>query len=131
MELVFAAASAAVALLVQTAVKTIGEKSGNASWGVAKSVVERIRMRFRGDQEAEEVLAAVETRPEEGQAQESLQRVLASYMLRDQQFCDELVELVERAAEKPAGGTGISASVIKNANVFNEKVEISGDWNSQ
>ncbi|MFF8767764.1 hypothetical protein ACF07Q_24880 [Nocardiopsis dassonvillei] len=130
MELAFAAASAAVALVVQTAAQTIGEKSGNASWDAAKSVVERIRSRFAGDREAEGTLAAIENHPEEEGNQESLQRMLAAYMLRDQQFRDELIEMTEKAGRTSSGGAAIQASMIKNANVFNEKVQISGDWNS-
>ncbi len=129
MEPVFAAASAAVALVVQTAAKAVGEKSANASWSAAKSLVERIRDRFGGDREAEGALRAVESEPQEPRAQESLQRMVTAYMLRDQGFCDELVDLVERARASSPGGAAIQASVIKNANVFNDKVEISGDWN--
>ncbi len=130
MELVFAAASAAVALVVQTAAQTIGEKSGTASWDAAQSVVERIRSRFRGDQEAENALLEIEAQPEEGQAQETLRRMLAAYMMRDEAFRDDVLALVEQADISDSRGPAIQASVIKNANVFNGKVEISGDWNS-
>lgn len=129
MEPVFAAASAVVALVVQSAAKNIGEESGKASWGAAKSVVERIQKRFRGDREAEDSLRDIEGMPKKPEVQDSLQRLLVAYMLRDQKFHDELVELVERAGEASFGGASIQASVIKNANVFNDKVEIAGDWN--
>lgn len=128
--MVFAAASAAVVLVVQTAARTLGQKSGNASWSAMKSVVERIRARFGGDEEAQDALTAVEDSPQETKAQEDLERMLAAYMLRDQEFRDELIEIIEQAKKSSDGGAAIQASVIKNANVFNEKVEISGDWNS-
>ncbi|WP_306369542.1 hypothetical protein [Nocardiopsis sp. CC223A] len=130
MELVFAAASAAVALLVQGALKTIGEKSGGASWDAGKAVLDRVRSRFSGDPEAEVVLSELEEAPGEESSQESVHRMLVSYMVRDQRFREELVELLEKAKGEVPPGTSINANVIKNANVFNQKVEISGDWNS-
>ncbi len=49
-------------------------------------------------------------------------------MLADQSFEAEVRRLVK---ESPAGGAGpqVTASYIKTAQVFNERVEIQGDWN--
>ena len=131
MELVIASASAAVALMVKSAVESMGEKSGEMSWGAVKKLFKLIRSRFSGDTEAETSLAELDKNPQEDAVQESLQRILTAYMLRDQHFCDELVRFVEQAEGRTAGAGNISASVINNAHVFNGKVEISGDWNSR
>lgn len=131
MELVIASASAAVALLVKSAVESMGEKTGEMSWGTVKKLFKLIRSRFSGDAEAESSLAELGKNPQEDAVQESLQRILTAYMLRDQRFCKELVSFVEQVEGRPAGTGNISASVINNAHVFNGKVEISGDWNSR
>ncbi|GAB3698330.1 hypothetical protein [Nocardiopsis oceani] len=131
MEPVLATATAAVALLSGAALKSLGTKAGADSWKAVKSLFELVKSRFSGDPEAEKSLAVLGDEPQEEAAQESLQRMLAAYMLRDQEFQEELNRLVNEAAPRSHGHGDVNASVVKNAHVFNDRVEISGDWNSQ
>jgi hypothetical protein len=94
-------------------------------------LVERVRTRFRGDDAAENALVQAQQDPADDGALEELQRVLMIHMLQDREFKEDIVELVGQIqAARQEKGTSVSAAVIKNSNVFNEQVNISGDWNS-
>ncbi|MEU6271795.1 hypothetical protein ABZ871_05125 [Streptomyces populi] len=91
--------------------------------------MERIRAHFRGNAEAEGALDRVTTVPDDESAQRNLERQLAAQMLLDAGFETEIRRLVDEAvAAQGRSGAQISAALIKNAQVFNGKVEVQGDW---
>ncbi|MGW5776715.1 hypothetical protein [Streptomyces sp. NPDC003863] len=125
-----AIAAAGVALVVKGALEATGQEAGRSGWNGGARLVERIRARFRGDTEAEAALERVTEVPDDESGQQLLERILAAHMLRDRQFEDDLRRFVDEAvAAGGRGGPQVSAALIKNAQVFNEKVEIKGDWN--
>ncbi len=128
MDPITAAAVAGVALVVKGALESTGQEAGRAGWGGGVRLVERLRARFRGDTEAEGALEQVRQSPADTAAQEELQRMLLAYMLRDRDFEAEIRQTVDEAVAARGGQSQVTAAVIKNAQVFNEKVEIQGDW---
>ncbi|WP_369147190.1 hypothetical protein [Streptomyces sp. R44] len=125
-----AIAAAGVALVVKGALEATGQEAGRSGWNGGARLVERIRARFRGDTEAEAALERVTDAPDDESGRQVLERMLAAHMLRDRQFEDDLRRFVDEAvAAGGRGGAQVSAALIKNAQVFNEKVEIKGDWN--
>ncbi|MGR7001572.1 hypothetical protein ACU686_31850 [Yinghuangia aomiensis] len=129
MDPVTAVAAAGVALVVKGLLESAGQEAGRSGWSGGARLIERIRTRFRGDAAAEAALAEVAQTPENPGAQQSLERALAGHMLLDRGFEDEIRRLVDEAVAAQGGGAQVNAAVIKNAQVFNDKVEIQGDWN--
>ena len=129
MDPVTAVATAGVALVVKGALESAGQEAGRSGWNGGLRLIERIRARFRGDSTAEAALVEVTRVPEDENAQQALERVLAAHMLLDRDFEDEMRRMVDEAVAAQGGGTQVNAAVIKNSQVFNEKVEIQGDWN--
>ncbi|USQ87020.1 hypothetical protein NFX46_26875 [Streptomyces phaeoluteigriseus] len=129
MDPVTAVAAAGVALVVKGALETAGQEAGRSGWNGGARLVERIRARFRGNPEAEEALDRVTTVPDDESAQQDLERQLAAQMLLDAGFETEIRRMVDEAvAAQGRSGAQISAALIKNAQVFNGKVEVQGNW---
>ncbi|MFI9122636.1 hypothetical protein ACIGW0_25160 [Streptomyces bikiniensis] len=125
-----AIAAAGVALVVKGALEATGQEAGRSGWTGGARLVARIRERFRGDADAEAALERVADAPDDETRQQDLERMLAAHMLRDRQFEDDIRRMVDEAvAAGGRGGPQVGAALIKNAQVFNEKVEIKGDWN--
>jgi hypothetical protein len=130
MDPVTAAAAAGVALVVKGTLETAGQEAGRSGWNGAARLVERIRARFRGDPDAEDALDRVTQQPDNESAHQDLERALAAHMLRDRAFESEVRRMLDEAVEaRGLGGPQVNAALIKNAQVFNEKVEVQGDWN--
>lgn len=129
MDPVTAVAAAGVALVVKGALESAGQEAGRSGWAGGARLVERIRARFRGHADAETALERVTGSPEDEAAQQDLQRQLAAHMLLDSGFEAEIRRMIDEAvAEQGRSGAQISAALIKNAQVFNGKVEVQGDW---
>lgn len=129
MDPVTAVAAAGVALVVKGALETAGQEAGRSGWAGGARLIERIRARFRGNSDAEGSLDRVTVAPDDEQAQQELERQLAAHMLLDSGFDMEIRRLVDEAvAAQSRSGAQISAALIKNAQVFNGKVEVQGDW---
>ncbi|MFF9804950.1 hypothetical protein ACF1G5_07430 [Streptomyces coeruleorubidus] len=129
MDPVTAVAAAGVALVVKGALETAGQEAGRSGWTGGARLMERIRARFRGNAQAQGALDRVTTTPEDESAQQDLERQLAAQMLLDEGFETEIRRLVDEAvAAQGRSGAQISAALIKNAQVFNGKVEVQGDW---
>jgi hypothetical protein len=129
MDPVTAVAAAGVALVVKGALETAGQEAGRSGWVGGARLVERIRARFRGNADAEGALDRVTDSPDDENAQQELERQLAAHMLLDSGFETEVRRLVDEAvAAQGRSGAQISAALIKNAQVFNGKVEVQGDW---
>ncbi|MGX1268565.1 hypothetical protein [Streptomyces phaeoluteigriseus] len=129
MDPVTAVAAAGVALVVKGALETAGQEAGRSGWHGGARLVERIRARFRGNAQAEGALDRVTTAPDDENAQQDLERQLAAQMLLDSDFETEIRRMVDEAvAAQGRSGAQISAALIKNAQVFNGKVEVQGDW---
>ncbi|MFD9425420.1 MULTISPECIES: hypothetical protein [unclassified Streptomyces] len=129
MDPITAAAVAGVALIVKGALESAGQEAGRSGWGGGARLMERMRARFRGDTEAEGALDRVQLSPGDTVAQEELQRMVLAHMLRDRDFEADIRRAVDEAVAAQGGQAQVNAAVIKNAQVFNEKVEIKGDWN--
>ncbi|MGI5199733.1 hypothetical protein ACQEVY_39885 [Streptomyces sp. CA-288835] len=129
MDPVTAAAAAGVALVVKGALESAGQEAGRVGWSGGARLVERIRARFRGDADAEQALDRVTGAPDDESAHQTLERLLAAHMLLDPEFEAEIRRLVDEAvAAQGKDGAQITAALIKNAHVFNGKVEVQGDW---
>lgn len=129
MDPVTAVAAAGVALVVKGALETAGQEAGRSGWSGGARLVERIRARFGGNADAEDALDRVTRSPDDESAHEDLERQLAAHMLLDPGFETEIRRLVDEAvAAQGRGGAQISAALIKNAQVFNGKVDVQGDW---
>ncbi|MFF5456108.1 hypothetical protein ACFY40_33485 [Streptomyces sp. NPDC012950] len=125
-----AIAAAGVALVVKGALEATGQEAGRSGWTGGARLVARIRERFHGDADAETALERVADAPDDENRQQDLERMLAAHMLRDRQFESDIRQMVDEAvAAGGRPGPQVSAALIKNAQVFNEKVEIKGDWN--
>ena len=130
MDPVTAAAAAGVALLVKGALETAGQEAGRAGWNGGARLLERLRAKFRGDPSAEDALDRVTQAPNDEDAHQDLERMLAAHMLLDRTFESEVRRLVNEAtAAQGRSAPQVNAALIKNAQVFNEKVEVQGDWN--
>jgi Flp pilus assembly protein TadD len=129
MDPVTAVAAASVALVVKAALESAGQEAGRSGWNGGTRLIERIRARFRGDAAAEAALVEVTRAPDDESARQALERVLAAHMLLDRGFEDEIRRMVDEAVATQGKGAQVNAALIKNAQVFNEKVEIQGDWN--
>ncbi|MEU5051590.1 hypothetical protein [Streptomyces sp. NPDC021096] len=129
MDPVTAVAAAGVALMAKGALESVGQEAGRSGWGGGARLVERIRARFRGDTDAQNALDRLTRTPGDEAAQQELARVIAAHMLRDRSFEDEMRRLVDEAVSARGRGAQVNAALIKNAQVFNEKVEVQGDWN--
>lgn len=129
MDPVTAVAAAGVALMAKGALESVGQEAGRSGWGGGARLVERIRARFRGDTDAQNALNRLTRTPGDETAQQELERVIAAHMLRDRSFEDEMRRLVDEAVNAQGRGAQVNAALIKNAQVFNEKVEVQGDWN--
>ncbi|MGW5849656.1 hypothetical protein ACWFQ8_17155 [Streptomyces sp. NPDC055254] len=129
MDPITAIAVAGVALVAKGVLETAGQEAGRASWGGGVQLVERLRARFRGDSEAEAALDRVRRSPQDTAAQDHLQRMLLAHMLRDRDFEAEIRRTVDEAVTARGGPGHVNAAVIKNAQIFNAKVEVQGDWN--
>ncbi|MEU0212280.1 hypothetical protein [Streptomyces canus] len=129
MDPVTAVAAAGVALVVKGALETAGQEAGRSGWAGGARLMDRIRARFRGNTDAEGALDRVTDSPDDENAQQELERQLAAHMLLDSGFETEIRRLVDEAvAAQGRSGAQISAALIKNAQVFNGKVEVQGDW---
>ncbi|PJM94420.1 hypothetical protein [Streptomyces sp. CB01373] len=129
MDPVTAVAAAGVALVVKGALESAGQEAGRSGWSGGTRLIERIRARFRGDSAAEAALVEVTRTPDDESAQHALERFLAAHMLHDRGFEDEMRRVVDEAVAAQGKGAQVNAALIKNSQVFNEKVEIKGDWN--
>ncbi len=129
MDPVTAVAAAGVALVVKGALESAGQEAGRSGWTGGARLIERVRARFRGDSAAEAALVEVTRAPDDENAQQVLERLLTAHMLLDRGFEDEVRRLVNEAVAASSSGAQVSAALIKNSQVFNEKVEIKGDWN--
>ncbi|MBT2405036.1 MULTISPECIES: hypothetical protein [unclassified Streptomyces] len=129
MDPVTAVAAAGVALVAQGALQSVGEEAARSGWNSGVRLVERIRARFRGDTQAEGALDRVAQAPDDEDALQELERRLAAYMLQDRAFEAEMRQLVDKAVSSQGRGAQVNAAMIKNVQVFNEKVEVQGDWN--
>ncbi|MGW0538068.1 hypothetical protein [Streptomyces sp. NPDC003032] len=129
MDPVTAVAAAGVALVVKGALESAGQEAGRSGWNGGARLIERIRARFRGDSAAETALVEVTRAPDDESAQQTLERVLAAHMLLDRGFENEMRRMVDEAVTAQGRGAQVNAALIKNSQVFNEKVEIKGDWN--
>ncbi|MFH8242107.1 hypothetical protein [Streptomyces sp. NPDC018321] len=115
--------------MVKGALESAGQEAGRSGWSGGARLVERIRARFRGNTQAEGALDQVARTPDDEDAQQQLERQLAAHMLLDSGFETEIRRLVDEAvAAQGRNGAQISAALIKNAQVFNGKVEVQGDW---
>ncbi|MER5772407.1 hypothetical protein [Streptomyces sp. NPDC001985] len=131
MEPITAVAAAGVALVAKGMLESVGQEAGRTGWGGGARLMERMRARFRGDTEAESAIDTVARDPADTTARDELQRLLLAHMLRDRVFEDDVRRLVGEAVPARRGqGPQVNAAVIKTAQVFNEKVEIQGDWNT-
>ncbi|MCS0600718.1 hypothetical protein NX794_05660 [Streptomyces sp. LP11] len=129
MDPVTAVAAAGVALVVKGALESAGQEAGRSGWAGGARLIERLRVRFRGDTTAEHALERVAGTPDDEAAQQALQRQLAAHMLLDPDFETEMRRLVDEAvAAQGRSGAQISAALVKNAQVFNGKVEVQGNW---
>lgn len=124
-----AVAAAGVALVAQGALQSVGEEAARSGWNSGVRLVERIRARFRGDTQAEGALDRVAQAPADEEARGELERLLAAYMLQDRAFEAEMRQLVDKAVSSQGRGAQVNAALIKNVQVFNEKIEVQGDWN--
>ncbi|WP_406505859.1 hypothetical protein [Streptomyces sp. NBC_00212] len=124
-----AVAAASVALVVKGALEAAGQEAGHSGWGGGARLVQRLRARFRGDPDAEHALDRVTQAPDDEPTRQELERILAAHMLRDRAFETDVRRLVDEAVAATGHGAQVSAVLIKNAQVFNEKVEVQGDWN--
>ncbi|WP_158566736.1 AfsR/SARP family transcriptional regulator [Actinomadura craniellae] len=120
--------------LAADAVRLIAEavragRTGEAGSGPRSELVERVRVRLSDDRADEAALAWVERNPGDSEMLERLRRVIMAYLVRDDSFAVEVRRLVrpEPKAESTGRGVTINAKTIKNAQVFNEKVEVTGD----
>lgn len=129
MEPITAVAIVGVSLVAKGALESAGQEAGRSGWAGGARLLERLQARFRGDGDAEGALDRVQRSPDDDDAQEQLMRILLTYMLRDPSFEADVRRLVKKA-EAGQGGAQVRAAYIKNAQVFNEKVEIKGDWNN-
>ncbi|MFJ9175568.1 hypothetical protein [Streptomyces sp. NPDC102360] len=129
MDPVTAVAAAGVALVAKGALESAAQEAGRAGWTSGARLIERIRARFRGDSSAETALDQVTRAPDDEGAQQELERLLAAHMLLDRAFEDEMRTMVAEAAAAGGKGAQVNAALIKNAQVFNDKVEVKGDWN--
>lgn len=129
MDPVTAVAAAGVALVVKGALESAGQEAGRSGWNGGARLIERIRARFRGDSAAEATLVEVTRAPDDESAQSALERFIAAHMLLDRSFEDEMRRTVDEAVAAQGRGAQVNAALIKNSQVFNEKVEIKGDWN--
>ena len=127
MDPVTAVAAAGVVLVAKGALESAGQEAGRSGWNGGARLVERIRARFRGNADAEGALDRVTGTPDDEDARQTLERQLAAHMLLDSDFETEIRRLVDEAVTA-RGGAQISAALIKNAQVFNGKVEVQGDW---
>jgi hypothetical protein len=129
MDPVTAVAAAGVALVVKGALESAGQEAGRSGWSGGARLVERIRARFRGNADAQEALDRVTHAPDDEEAHQDLERLLAAHMLLDPGFETEVRRLVDEAVAAQGGrGPQISAALIKNAQVFNGEVTVQGDW---
>ncbi|MBX9422199.1 MULTISPECIES: hypothetical protein [Streptomyces] len=124
-----AIAAAGVALVVKGALEATGQEAGRSGWTGGARLIARIRERFRGDGDAQAALERVTDTPDDETGQQDLERMLTAHMLRDRDFESDIRRIVDEAVVAGRGGPQVSAALIKNAQVFNEKVEIKGDWN--
>ncbi|GAA2328557.1 hypothetical protein OKJ48_14790 [Streptomyces kunmingensis] len=129
MDPVTAVAAAGVALVVKGALESAGQEAGRSGWTGGVRLSERIRARFRGDGSAEAALDQVARTPDDENARQDLERVLTAHMLLDRGFEHEMRRMVDEAVAAQGKGAQVNAALIKTAQVFNEKVEIKGDWN--
>lgn len=129
MDPVTAVAAAGVALVVKGALETAGQEAGRSGWAGGTRLIERIRARFRGNADAENALERVTGSPDDESAQQALERQLAAHMLLDPDFEAEIRRIVDEAvAAQGRSGAQISAALIKNAQVFNGKIDVQGNW---
>ncbi|MFD0023857.1 hypothetical protein [Streptomyces sp. NPDC058382] len=129
MDPVTAVAAASVALVVKGALESAAQEAGRSGWNGGARLMERIRARFRGDSAAEAALVEVTRAPDDESAQIALERAIAAHMLLDRGFEGEMRRMVDEAVAAQGKGAQVNAALIKNSQVFNEKVEIKGDWN--
>ncbi|MEU8139497.1 hypothetical protein [Streptodolium elevatio] len=129
MDPVTAVAAATVALLAKGALESAGQEAGRSGWSGGARLLARIRARFRGDPAAEAALDEVTRAPDDESARQVLELTLATHMRSDRAFEDEVRRMVDESVAGTGNTTQVNAAVIKNAQVFNEKVEIQGDWN--
>ncbi|GGN73329.1 hypothetical protein GCM10011579_051390 [Streptomyces albiflavescens] len=129
MDPITAAAAAGVALVVKGVLESAAQEAGRSGWSGGARIIERVRARFRDDTAAEGALERVEQSPEDEAAQAQLQRTLLAHMLRDPDFEADIRRIVDETVAAQGGKAQVNAALIKNAQVFNEKVEIQGDWN--
>lgn len=129
MDPVTAVAAAGVALVVKGALESAGQEAGRSGWSGGARLVERIRARFRGNEEAENALDRVTEVPDDESAHEGLERQLAAHMLLDPGFEADVRGMVDEAfSVMGRNDAQINAALIKYAQVFNAKVEVHGDW---
>ncbi|PYC78400.1 hypothetical protein C7C46_16320 [Streptomyces tateyamensis] len=130
MDPISATAIAAAAIAAKSTLEAAAQEAGKASWGGAARVVERIRARFGGDRQAQQVLERAQRNPQDESATALLRALLQSLMQGDPVFADELRTLVDDAvaAQGPAG-SAVNAAVIKNVQVNQGPVEVHGDLN--
>ncbi|MFG2723247.1 hypothetical protein ACGFW5_33865 [Streptomyces sp. NPDC048416] len=130
MDPVTAVAAASVALVAKGALEAAAQEAGRSGWNGGARLMARLRARFGGDCAAEVALDRVTRAPQDEESRQELERILAAHMLRDPAFEADVRRLVdEAAATMGRGGPQVTAALIKNAQVFNEKVEVHGDWN--
>ncbi|MFF5298665.1 hypothetical protein ACFY5F_04825 [Streptomyces sp. NPDC013161] len=115
--------------MARGALESAAQEAGRSGWNGGARLISRIRARFSGDSAAESALTAVTRSPDDESAQQVLERLLAAHMLLDRGFEDDIRRMVDEAAAARGSGTQVKADLIKNLHVFNEKVEIKGDWN--
>lgn len=129
MDPVTATAVAAAALVAKGALESAAGEAGRSSWAGVTRLVGRIRARFGSDGEATAALAQAQENPGDEAAVDALRRLIHSYALRDAQFEADLQALVTeaRAAGTTESRGTVNATVIKNATIFNEKVDFQGD----
>jgi len=115
--------------VVKGALESAGQEAGRSGWSGGARLVERIRARFRGNEEAENALDRVTEVPDDESAHEGLERQLAAHMLLDPGFEADVRGMVDEAfSVMGRNDAQINAALIKYAQVFNAKVEVHGDW---
>ena len=94
-------AMGAASLLVSKAGESLAQEAGTSAWKTIKRLGDVVRRKFRGDAQAEAALQEATAQPNDDNQLASLAQVLKARAEADQEFRDELIELVQQAQQDP------------------------------